>query len=181
MNSTIKTKGALCSSDCSTQPRKLGTARGRNKLVLQLDRRAAIMAYQFEPLLHRMVDKYGWTTERAADVFEDLKQFLYLATIAKGTLAPSEAIDDMWHNFILFTRDYHDFCNRVAGMLIHHRPRRRDDLPPTGVSPIAYTRRLARETFGKLSVNWTYSRPDGTTVTAGCDAVCNGHCCPSFD
>lgn len=31
-------------------------------------------------------------------------------------------IDDMWHTFILFTREYTDFCNHYFGHYIHHVP-----------------------------------------------------------
>ena len=34
-------------------------------------------------------------------------------------------IDDMWHIFILHTRDYAEFCHRYFGRFIHHEP-----LPP---------------------------------------------------
>ena len=31
-------------------------------------------------------------------------------------------IDNMWHNFILYTRDYTDFCMNVFGEYFHHEP-----------------------------------------------------------
>lgn len=32
-------------------------------------------------------------------------------------------IDNMWHTFLLFTKDYHDFCTRyLAGHFLHHFP-----------------------------------------------------------
>lgn len=31
-------------------------------------------------------------------------------------------IDDMWHTFLLYTEEYHDFCNAYFGTYIHHRP-----------------------------------------------------------
>ncbi|MFC3909139.1 hypothetical protein ACFORL_08630 [Legionella dresdenensis] len=32
-------------------------------------------------------------------------------------------IDNMWHTFLLFTRDYHDFCNEyLNGNFFHHDP-----------------------------------------------------------
>lgn len=33
-----------------------------------------------------------------------------------------QEIDDMWHTFILFTKDYSDFCNHYFGEFIHHVP-----------------------------------------------------------
>ncbi len=31
-------------------------------------------------------------------------------------------IDKMWHNFILFTKEYHSFCHEYFGRFIHHSP-----------------------------------------------------------
>jgi hypothetical protein len=35
---------------------------------------------------------------------------------------PSPLIDIGWHAFILYTREYHEFCDNVAGHYIHHSP-----------------------------------------------------------
>jgi len=31
-------------------------------------------------------------------------------------------IDNMWHNFILYTSDYMEFCKRYFGTYMHHQP-----------------------------------------------------------
>ena len=31
-------------------------------------------------------------------------------------------IDDMWHTFLLFTHDYHEFCQHYFGEYLHHVP-----------------------------------------------------------
>jgi hypothetical protein len=35
---------------------------------------------------------------------------------------PSQAADDLWHEFILFTRDYRLFCDLAFGQFLHHTP-----------------------------------------------------------
>lgn len=35
---------------------------------------------------------------------------------------PSQAADDLWHEFILFTRNYDAFCRRAFGGFLHHTP-----------------------------------------------------------
>ncbi len=37
-------------------------------------------------------------------------------------LAPSKIVDIGWHTLILYTREYAELCQRVAGRMIHHRP-----------------------------------------------------------
>ena len=35
---------------------------------------------------------------------------------------PSQAVDDAWHEFILFTRQYDKFCRHAFGRFLHHTP-----------------------------------------------------------
>lgn len=44
--------------------------------------------------------------------------------------AEMKEIDDMWDTFLLFTKDYMDFCNHYFGEYIHHHPAKEDEVPP---------------------------------------------------
>ena len=35
---------------------------------------------------------------------------------------PSQVADDLWHEFILYTREYDAFCRRAFGGFLHHTP-----------------------------------------------------------
>jgi hypothetical protein len=35
---------------------------------------------------------------------------------------PSQVADDLWHEFILYTRNYQAFCERAFGRFLHHTP-----------------------------------------------------------
>ncbi|MBF0256946.1 MAG: hypothetical protein HQL47_10930, partial [Gammaproteobacteria bacterium] len=35
---------------------------------------------------------------------------------------PSQVVDDLWHEFILYTKHYATFCNRGFGRFMHHTP-----------------------------------------------------------
>jgi hypothetical protein len=35
---------------------------------------------------------------------------------------PSEVVDALWHEFILYTREYEQFCNKAFGRFFHHTP-----------------------------------------------------------
>jgi hypothetical protein len=35
---------------------------------------------------------------------------------------PSQVADDLWHEFILYTRNYQVFCERAFGRFLHHTP-----------------------------------------------------------
>ena len=58
--------------------------------------------------------KWLWLcNESHYDKVEEMFLFIY---------DDSLIIDKMWHNFILFTREYNDFCNKYFGRFIHHSP-----------------------------------------------------------
>jgi hypothetical protein len=54
-------------------------------------------------------------------VWDELKAFLVSCSTSKGPSRPTARVDVLWHEFILFTRDYHAFCARLGGY-IHHAP-----------------------------------------------------------
>lgn len=37
-------------------------------------------------------------------------------------VAPSPAVDQYWHKFILNTKLYHEFCDQIFGEYLHHTP-----------------------------------------------------------
>lgn len=53
-----------------------------------------------------------------------LRQF-FLAHLTSGrkyVSMPSQVADELWHEFILYTRHYDDFCKRAFGRFMHHTP-----------------------------------------------------------
>jgi hypothetical protein len=60
----------------------------------------------------------------AALVSRGLRQFFiaYLMSGRKYVSMPSQIADDLWHEFILHTRDYQEFCRRAFGGFLHHTP-----------------------------------------------------------
>jgi hypothetical protein len=53
-----------------------------------------------------------------------LRQFFvaHLAARRQFVSMPSQITDDLWHEFILYTRNYEDFCRRAFGRFMHHTP-----------------------------------------------------------
>jgi hypothetical protein len=57
-------------------------------------------------------------------VLEGLRDWFALNLEARGARLsmPSQAVDEAWHEFILFTREYQAFCSGVMGRFVHHVP-----------------------------------------------------------
>ncbi|WP_168193523.1 hypothetical protein [Bradyrhizobium sp. NAS96.2] len=66
----------------------------------------------------------GFSRKDSALVSRGLRQF-FLAHLMSGkryVSMPSQAADDLWHEFILYTREYDAFCRRAFGTFLHHTP-----------------------------------------------------------
>jgi hypothetical protein len=56
--------------------------------------------------------------------FDALREYFHVCRVAgrRFVSMPSQAADDAWHAFILFTRSYDGFCRRAFGRFLHHTP-----------------------------------------------------------
>ena len=93
-----------------------------------------ILPYKNEFVIKRFLMSHKMTREEAEQIFEDGLRFLWLSatfdelrkedpdvpdiSIAEGMYI----IDEVWHEFVLLTKMYTDFCNENFGRYIHHPP-----------------------------------------------------------
>jgi hypothetical protein len=66
------------------------------------------------------------TADLPARILDQTLAFLETCATATEPIGPSVLVDIGWHTFILYTHEYTEFCDRVAGCYIHHVP---DDTP----------------------------------------------------
>jgi len=64
------------------------------------------------------------TAEQRGEVFVGLRDYFQICRIARRRMVsmPSQVVDDAWHEFILFTRQYDKFCRHGFGRFLHHTP-----------------------------------------------------------
>ncbi|MBK8188419.1 MAG: hypothetical protein IPK77_14830 [Cellvibrio sp.] len=57
-------------------------------------------------------------------VLDGLRQYFRMCQNSSSSMVtmPSLAVDDAWHEFILFTREYDAFSNNAFGYYLHHTP-----------------------------------------------------------
>lgn len=95
-----------------------------------------VLEYKNDYVIHCFLRDYNLEFDEAEDIFKQTLKWLYLC--AQSKLNPNTdiqlaitkyvvIIDEMWHTFILCTRDYTDFCNHHFGMYIHHKPNSKED------------------------------------------------------
>lgn len=86
-----------------------------------------VLSYKNEDVIDRFVAMYDIEHEEAAKIFDETLKWLWLGNKMNGVFIDDSTliIDEMWHNFILFTQDYGDFCMNKFGRYIHHQPEKR--------------------------------------------------------
>lgn len=127
----------------------------------------SVMAYEHPELIDRYKRKLDMNDEDARELFADTKRYLYLCAVAGKPLAPPHAVDQGWHEFLMYTKDYQDFCFAHLGKFVHHNPN--PMLRPHAVLRVSDTNKLAIMHFGELSKNWRVYAEDCTP-----DYDCNG-------
>jgi hypothetical protein len=91
----------------------------------QLRRAEFIRTYAWpRGLLERLEKHRGIERKDSALVSRGLRQFFiaYLMSGRRYVSMPSQVADDLWHEFILYTREYEAFCSRAFGAFLHHTP-----------------------------------------------------------
>lgn len=82
--------------------------------------------YRFHPALRKKVHaRYPHLSNEQLDtVFSTLREYFLFTHQARRTMVsmPSQVVDVAWHEFILFTRSYNEFCTRALGRFLHHTP-----------------------------------------------------------
>lgn len=87
---------------------------------------ADILLYKHEGVVERLMEKKGLSQEDAETTFLDTLMYLHSTEENPGS-SPTERQDDGWHEFLMFTRDYQQFCYRYFGTFIHHQPFTKSD------------------------------------------------------
>lgn len=100
-----------------------GVLVGRRRSAARAD---FIDDYRFPPGIRARVRKrYPQLAEEDLDrVLAGLTAWFQISRQAgrKRVSMPSQAVDAAWHEFILFTRNYRDFCSKALGRFLHHTP-----------------------------------------------------------
>jgi len=91
---------------------------------------AYINAYQFPATLRgKLALKHANLNSEQLDlVFRALRQYFQACREAgavkrsRSVGMPSKVVDDVWHDFMLISREYTAFCNKAFGGYLHHAP-----------------------------------------------------------
>jgi len=156
---------------------------------LNKQREEFILAYEFpQRVKNKLKSTYPHLDDpQVQQVIHALKEYFIICNIAKKRMVsmPSQAVDVVWHEFILFTRIYEDFCKQGFGKYLHHTPAEAMKTPTLAQDGIKRTWRLSciRESINikspeRLPILFTIDAelaiPDGFRYTLDCSRSPDG-------
>jgi hypothetical protein len=125
----------------------------------------ALRAMDWAPIDRRLVQRTG-DAAYVAGLKEEALRFLAIAANGRGNYAPSQKVDEYWHEMVLHTPLYARLATR-AGAFIHHRPSDRPEQESYARTLEAYS-----AAFGRPSPRY-WKQGDA----ADCDSQCNANTC----
>jgi hypothetical protein len=70
----------------------------------------------------KIAKKHDWDTDYAIKVIVEYKKFIYLGIVSDFQVTPSKFIDVVWHEHILFSKGYREFCSEIINYTFDHSP-----------------------------------------------------------
>jgi hypothetical protein len=102
-----------------------------------------VLQYQNADIIARYKKDYPENKLSAEDALHEILKFFWAGQLHSKLRAEEpdnealkfhwslhpemKEIDDMWHTFVLFTKEYRDFCNHYFGQFIDHSPKTDED------------------------------------------------------
>jgi hypothetical protein len=86
---------------------------------------AASLDFDAPYLIEKLVKDHVCASEDEAHaLFREVKRFLHLNRTDRSRIWDmySHRVDEVWHQFVLFTRQYMDFCQHYYGIYLPHSP-----------------------------------------------------------
>lgn len=102
----------------------------------------------------RLANENQWTLWFTRNAILEYKKFMYLAACAEAMVSPSEIVDKVWHQHLIYTESYSAFCV-VLGKEIKHVPSSHDPQKATKFAEaMVLTQQLYKKHFGELPVQF---------------------------
>lgn len=79
--------------------------------ILQFDFDAPPSEYGFTT---RLANENFWTEAFTELAILEYKKFMYLAATSEMMVSPSEIVDTVWHQHLIFTQSYQSFCALIG-------------------------------------------------------------------
>jgi hypothetical protein len=126
------------------------------------------------------------TDAQTAIVINALREYFLVSLMANRRMVsmPSKVVDVAWHEFILFTRSYQQFCSSAFGRFLHHTPSEAMQTPTRAQDGIKRAWRLSCKRQGidpltpqrlplLFAIDGLLAIPDGYMYSLNCQSNSN--------
>jgi hypothetical protein len=106
----------------------------------------------------RLANENFWTKNFTEQAMLEYRKFMYLASTSDMMVSPSGIVDTVWHQHLIFTQSYQDFCILI-GKKVQHIPstHNKEDIEKFAQAK-ERTKKLYLDTFGEQPKNiWDYN------------------------
>jgi len=125
----------------------------------------------WDRLVTRVQQDEGVEHELAERIMDQALAFLKLCgREPDGDYSPSPLVDVGWHTFILYTREYGAFCERLTGTFVHHEP---SDVPGVDYG----TGNVGRTVVAMKRLGIVVDESVWLNASASCSSYCSGDSC----
>ncbi|MFY3791820.1 hypothetical protein ACOQFO_09005 [Ureibacillus sp. MALMAid1270] len=135
---------------------------------LQKEKIKVIDEFDYNPIKTKFKEEFLDLTDRyLSDGIENLKRYYVVALLDPENMhAVSNYVDPFWHIHLVFTKEYHAFCNEVFGQYIHHSPLQRENREMVNHvrALYKYTREIYDEIFTSVDDNWWPAAESATEI-----------------
>lgn len=115
------------------------------------------------------------SSEQYQEAFREFKKYVALIALFKKSLPMlSKPVDAVWHQFILFTKQYQAFCEEYLGFYLHHSPNTSFTSNAEAERPAGNFVDQYRQVFGEVPDMWNLS--EKASCKNNCSAECEGEC-----
>jgi hypothetical protein len=96
------------------------------------ERLEAVLSPDFEARVQYRVQsaKPGMTQSEWEWTWFELKRYFLLCALLRNVPMYSTKADEVWHEMLMFTREYESLCKQFCGAYIHHAPHGQEDNKP---------------------------------------------------
>lgn len=109
----------------------------------------------------RVRDKYGWTEKEALEVSAELYYALVAKSMDNERTSVPPVLDALWHELILETRLYAQFCEQVlSGQFLHHSTTTVSDSVETKNRRVDRLLMLYKTLFDRRPYEWVWTREE---------------------
>lgn len=81
-----------------------------------------VLQYDMSFITKRFAEEQGLHIDLATKYEREMKRYFLLRFLQKRRYGMMGKTDEYWHLFIIYTKQYHEFCAKAFGTYLHHRP-----------------------------------------------------------